>query len=360
MDKRRFARLVIAIFSASVMFVVSGVAPSANGDDGSPAVVCTGTPSDLDASGNPNTCTITSLNSAGNNDECSLFSTQPDVTQRCLITQTSVTGNNNLRVRMVIAQSTSAAQPNTGACSAFPLRTLPNANQNGCQLLTVTQTSTLGSNSLDALMAIGQTLSAGATQGQNAGQDHKVTQCAGVSPGCIGLGTNLATINLGQGQNESSWVPVVAQRQRSTANGAISQLSGLAAGAPQATRNFGAAQNQYAPSCISGTLCQFQDPDDYCCFTQGASLFAALTIRQGVLQIQNLATLFPRQSDNLTATWTTTGNGTASQQVTRSNGGATTTFSQSASGKTGFLAVTCGVEGGCFPVSPPPPPPPIG
>jgi hypothetical protein len=272
------------------------------------------------------------------------------VTQRCIITQASA-GNNNVRVRMTIAQGNGAA-PFTGACAAFPYRTLTLSNQNGCQILAVTQTSALGSNSVDALMAIGQTLGVGATQGQNAGQDHKVTQCAGVSPACAGLGTNLATINLGQGQNESSWVPVVAQRQRSTANGAISQLSGLAAGAPQATRNFGAAQNQYAPSCISGTLCQFQDPDDYCCFTQGASLSAALAIRQGVLQIQNLATLFPRQSDQLVATWTTTGNGTARQDVTRSNGGSTTTFSQSASGKTGFLAVTCGAEGGCFPFSP--------
>jgi hypothetical protein len=361
MNKRRLTRLVVAIFSASVLFVASGVTPSAwGGDDGGgTGVVCTGTPSDRDASGNPNTCTINHANDSGNNDECSLFSTQPDVTQQCIITQSSVTGNNNLRVRMVIAQSTSAAQPNTGACLAFPLRTLPNANQNGCQLLTVTQTSTLGSNSLDALMAIGQTLGSGTTQRQNAGQQHTVDQCSGLRtsvPPCVGPGTNLATVNLGQGQNESSWVPVVAQRQRSTANGAISQLSGLAAGAPQATRNFGAAQNQYAPACAATSPCQFQDPDDYCCFTQGASLSAALAIRQGVLQIQNLATLFPRQSDQLVATWTTTGNGTGRQDVTRSNGGSTTTFSQSASGKTGFLAVTCGAEGGCFPFSPPPPP----
>jgi hypothetical protein len=357
MNKRRLTRLVVAIFSASVLFVASGVTPSAwGGDDGGgTGVVCTGTPSDFDARGNPNTCTITPINSTSpGNDECSLFSTQPDVTQRCIITQTGP-GNNTARVRMVIAQSTSAP-PFNGICP-FPLRSLlALANQNGCQILTVTQTSLLGSNSLDAAMVIGQTLGSGATQGQNAGQDHKVTQCAGLSPGCPGLGTNLATINLGQGQNESSWIPVGSQSQRSTGHGTISQLSGPTAGAPQATRNFGAVQNQYAPSCaLPLTPCQFQDPEDYCCFNQALSPNAVLTLRQGALQIQNPSACqgqpgdpcFPNQSDSLAGRFTTTGNGTLDQQVTRFHGGTSDTTAQTCAGNACNRVITCDVEG-CF------------
>jgi hypothetical protein len=346
MNKRRLTRLVVAIFSASLLFVVSGVTPSAwSGDDGAPVVVCTGT-----LSPDGNTCTINDGNPSGNNDECSLFSTQPDVTQKCTITQTSF-GNNNVRVRMVIAQGTGAA-PLTRSCETFTYRALPLANQNGCQIMTVTQTSTLGSNSLDALMAIGQTLGSGTTQGQNAGQRHTVNQCAGVAGVCAGLGTNLATVNLGQGQNETSWAPVLSQWQRITAHGFINQLSGLTAGAPQETRNFGAVQNQYAPSCAATSPCQNQDPDDYCCSSQGLSPNAVLTYRQGVLQIQNLRVPVPSQQDQLTLSWQTTGNGTGRQDVTRSNGGSTTTFSQSTSGTIGFLRVFCGGEVvGCFPAN---------
>lgn len=373
MDKRRFIRLVASIFGAALLFatiaVVPGVAqqialdPSANSaqdedNDNDHGVVCSGTLSD-----NDNTCTIiqgSPTQPTDNRAECRLFSNKPDVTQRCIITQTSGAGNNQVRVRMRIAQEKTAT-PFTGVCAPYPTRSLALSNQNACQILAVKQTSVSGSNSLEGKLKIAQELEGQQEddqgqpggqrlhQFQNAGQNHKVNQDSQT-------GVQRVKLDLSQSQREESEV-TADQFERSTGgiSTAQSTITQTSNGVSDAERKFSVRQTQNAPAGTQGT--QRQDPDDWCCSPQGTNPNDRFKIDLVVRQAANLR--FASQADNIVGNFVTTGNGTVRQSVT-TNGGTTT---NSCSGKTCFIVITCGVEGGCFASKPPAPTPtpiPIG
>jgi hypothetical protein len=303
--------LVASIFAAALLFAAGGVASSAAapGDDNG-KVVCTGT-----LSPDGNTCTITPTNSTSpGNDECSLFSTRPDVTQRCTITQKSDAGNNHVRVRMKIVQEKTAL-PFVGVCPA-PLRSLPLSNQNACQILTVTQTSDSGSNSLNAVLRIIQENDERSAQRQNAGQQHTVDQCSGSRTSvlpllpCVGPGTNLAKLRLFQTQEEEAEVKA-QQFQRSTANGHFTQNS---AGISRYDRKFVPHQTQEAPP---GST-QIQDPEDYCCSGQFSNPGDSARDDVAVRQSSNCLPLsFCSQRDSITGnTIPTSGTGSVNLSVT--------------------------------------------
>ncbi len=309
-------KTILAFLAALVLVLSAGVvvraAPDVD-DKQDKKVECKG--GTLTRTGNTTTCNIIQTSTTGDNRaECKLHGNRPDEIQICNIKQTSGAGNNRVRVRMTIDQERSAP-PFTGSCPG--LRSLLAANQNGCQKLTVTQTSGSGFNSVEAMLRITQEIEHGigpvpVKQRQNVGQDARIHQKST-------SGGQLTRLDQFREQEEEAKVRA-DQFQRSTAHGNIAQNS---AGISKAFANQKPRQEQEAPA---GST-QVQDPEDFCCSVQLGNPANLFEINQKVSQLANLRAA--RQSDRIFGNCVpTSGNCTIKQSVTTNQGTTLNTCSQ--------------------------------
>jgi hypothetical protein len=270
----------------------------------------------------PNKCVIVQTSTTGNNTATCTISGTTSATQECQVTQTSTSGTNRLALKEELILTGAAT-------SGTQVATVDQNNGSGANIVGLTQRSSESISS--TAVSIG-------TWSQSASQSLTIDQDS-VS------GTNSAEVSQAVSQTQTAANATTgSQSQFSDQQAEIDQSS-----SGVSTMKIKQSESQRQTAKAGGSVTQSQVGPQGCCSSQTGNPNNTATIKQEASQTQSPTN---NQTQEQSVVYTSTGNITGTQTASQDG----TTSTNSFSGSTVAETQSC-TDGTCTQEEPPPPPP---